>query len=219
MRAAVDNPEGRTRAARNARRLEALERRLGIHVEPELQRLLLDRPRLLRALSAGYVIPNVVLTVGSLARLFSHRHPDYHRIRAAGLFSIVAPSAAFYVFPCDAPRKLPHMVDTIRDGGIDLESGLVVKLYNPIAAFPSLHIAFAVVTSAAVLAEADHPALRAAAMAYPGAVAFVVFVTGNHFVLDAVAGAAVALVGLRVGSNYYWPGRPTAGWGTAGRRT
>jgi hypothetical protein len=198
VRAAVDNADGRARAARNARRVEALERRLGIHVEPELQALLLDRPRLLRALSVGYVIPNVVLTVGSLWRLFSLRHPDYHRLRRAGIFSVLAPSVVFYLFPCDAPRKLPHMVDTIRDGGIDLESGLVVKLYNPIAAFPSIHLAFAVLTSAAVLAEAEHPAVRAAAVAYPGAVAFVVFVTANHFVLDALAGAAVGLAGLRL---------------------
>ncbi|MBD0339035.1 MAG: phosphatase PAP2 family protein [Thermoleophilia bacterium] len=196
MRAAVDNPRGRARAARNAGRLEALERRLGVHVEPELQALLLDRPRLLRALSAGYVLPNVMFTVGSVLRLFLRRHPDYHRIRTAGLFSIAAPAAVFYLFPCDPPRKLDHMVDTIRDGGLDLESGPVVMLYNPIAAFPSLHMAFAVVTSAAVLADSRSPAVRAAALAYPGAVAFVVFTTANHFVLDAVAGAALGLLGL-----------------------
>lgn len=199
VRAAVDNPYGRERAAQNARSVEALERRLGIHVEPALQALFLDKPRLLRWLSAGYVIPNVAFTVGSLMRLFSRRHPDFHRLRRAGLFTILAPSAVFYLFPCDPPRKLDHMVDTIREEGIDLESGLVVKAYNPIAAFPSIHLAFSVVTSAAVLADARHPALRAAARAYPGAVAWIVVVTGNHFVLDAVAGAAVGLAGLRLG--------------------
>ena len=198
MRAAVDNPRGRARAARNARRIEELERRLGVHVEPGLQALLLDRPRLLRALSAGYVLPNVVLTVGSVMRLFFRRHPDYHRIRTAGLFSIAAPAAVFYLFPCDPPRKLHHMVDTIRDGGLDLEAGIVVRLYNPIAAFPSLHMAFAVVTSAAVLADSRSTLVRVAARAYPGAVAFVVFTTANHFVLDAAAGAALGLLGLRL---------------------
>jgi hypothetical protein len=198
VRAAVDNPRGRARAARNARRIEELERRLGVHVEPGLQGLLLDRPRLLRALSAGYVLPNIVLTVGSVMRLFLRRHPDYHRIRTAGLFSIVAPAAVFYLFPCDPPRKLDHMVDTVLDGGLDLEAGIVVRLYNPIAAFPSLHMAFAVVTSAAVLADSRSPIVRAAARAYPGAVAFVVFTTANHFVLDAAAGAALGILGLRL---------------------
>ena len=199
MRAAVDNPAGRERAARNARRVEALERRLGMHVEPQIQSLLLGRPRLMRALSVGYVAPNVLFTVGSLMRLFFGRHPDFHRIRRAGLLSIAGPAAVFYFFPCDPPRKLDHMVDTIRDGGLDLESGIVVKLYNPIAAFPSLHVAFAVVTSAAVLADTGNPAVRTIALAYPGAVALLVFATANHFVVDAVAGAAVGLAGLRLG--------------------
>jgi len=197
-RVAVDNPAGRARAARNARRVEALERRLGIHVEPQIQSVLLGRPQLMRALSVGYVAPNVLFTVGSIMRLFFRRHPDFHRIRRAGLISIAGPAAVFYLFPCDPPRKLGHMVDTIRDGGLDLESGIVVKLYNPIAAFPSLHMAFAVVTSAAVLADSRNPAVRAAARAYPGAVALLVFATANHFVVDAVAGAAVGAAGLRL---------------------
>ena len=197
-RSAVDNPAGRARAARNARRVEAVERRLGIHVEPQIQSLLVPRLRLMRALSVGYVAPNVVFTVGSVMRLFFRRHPDFHRIRRAGLISIAGPAVVFYLFPCDPPRKLGHMVDTIRDGGLDLESGIVVKLYNPIAAFPSLHMAFAVVTSAAVLADSRSPAVRALARTYPGAVALLVFATANHFVVDAVAGAAVGLAGLRL---------------------
>jgi len=199
--AAVGSRAGRERAAQNARRVEALERRLGLHVEPQFQRLLLDRPRLLRALSVGYVAPNVVLSVGSVMRLFFRRHPDFHRIRRAGLLSIAGSAAVFYFFPCDPPRKLEHMVDTVRDGGLDLESGIVVRLYNPIAAFPSLHMAFAVVTSAAVLADARSPVVRAVARAYPGAVALLVFATANHFIVDAAAGAALGLAGLRLGGT------------------
>jgi PAP2 superfamily protein len=155
----------------------------------------------MRALAAGYVVPNVVLSVGSVMRLFFRRHPDFHRIRRAGLLSIAGSAAVFYVFPCDPPRKLDHMVDTIAEGGLDLESGIVVRLYNPIAAFPSLHLAFAVVTSAAVLADARSPAVRAAARAYPGAVALLVFATANHFVVDAIAGAALGAAGLRLGRS------------------
>jgi hypothetical protein len=215
--AARDNPAGHARAGRNARRLEALERRLGLHVEPWIQSLLLDRPRLARALSKGYVAPNVVLSVGSVMRLFFRRHPEFHRIRRAGLLSIAGSAAVFYVFPCDPPRKLDHMVDTILEGGLDLESGIVVRLYNPIAAFPSLHMAFAVVTGAAVLADARNPAVRAAARAYPGTVALLVFATANHFVVDALAGAAMARTALRLGPRTQ--ARPAAGWGTSGSRT
>jgi membrane-associated phospholipid phosphatase len=198
VRAAVANAQGREEAARNARRLEAFERRLGIHVEPAVQRTLVPNRATMRALAAGYVALNVVMTVGSLGRLFRRRHPEFHRIRRAGLAAIVAPSALFYAFPCDPPRKLDHMTDPIADHGIDLESGLIVKLYNPIAAFPSIHMAFAVVTAAALLADARSRTGRALARAYPAGVAYVVVATGNHFVVDVAAGSALAALALRL---------------------
>jgi hypothetical protein len=36
------------------------------------------------------------------------------------------------------------------------------------------------------------------APAYPPAVAFVIFSTANHYVLDALAGAALGVLGLRI---------------------
>ena len=82
--------------------------------------------------------------------------------------------------------------------GVDLDSGVVAQLYDPLAAMPSIHVAYAVVTAAGVAAAGESPLLRAVAPAYPPLVAAVVFVTANHYVLDAVAGAAVAAVALRL---------------------
>jgi PAP2 superfamily len=82
--------------------------------------------------------------------------------------------------------------------GFDLDSGLVAQLYDPLAAMPSIHVAYAVVTAAGIRQTARSPTLRALAPAYPPAVAFIVFATANHYVLDAVAGAALAGLGLRL---------------------
>ena len=57
---------GRARAVANGARVVALERRLGIHVEPRLQALLLPHRRLLAVLNLAYVTLNVGLTVGWL---------------------------------------------------------------------------------------------------------------------------------------------------------
>jgi PAP2 superfamily len=90
-------------------------------------------------------------------------------------------------------------VDTVADvSGFDLDSGVVAQLYDPLAAMPSIHVAYAVVTAAGVVEASGSPALRALAPAYPQLVAAVVFATANHYVLDAVAGAAVAGVALRL---------------------
>jgi hypothetical protein len=112
---------------------------------------------------------------------------------------MLAAQPAFLLFPVEPPRKLEHLVDTIEEvTGVDLESGLIVRLYNPIAAMPSIHMVFAVCTSAGVLASSDRPGARGAAYAYPPAVAFTVLVTANHYVLDILAGTALALVALRL---------------------
>jgi membrane-associated phospholipid phosphatase len=202
-RALVANERGRRKAARNADRIVALERRLGIHVEPALQALVLPRfRRTLVAVNVLYVTVNVLLTVGWQMRMFFRREPAFHRFRTAGVASIVAPQLVYVPFPTDAPRQLDHLVDTIDElTGVDLDVGLVSKLYNPIAAFPSIHMAFAMVTSAAILASARSPAARAFAYAYPPAVAITVLVTANHYVLDIVAGTALGLAAIKVANG------------------
>jgi PAP2 superfamily len=190
---------GRFQAAKNAERVVALERRLGIHVEPMLQEPLLRHRRLLGILNVAYVVSNAALTVGFLMRLFGRRHPQFHRFRRAAVLTTLACQPVFYFFPCAPPRSLDHFVDTIADiSGIDLDSGAVAQLYDPLAAMPSIHVAYAVVTATGVSQTSESTVLRALAPAYPPLVAAVVFITANHYVLDAVAGAAIAAVALRL---------------------
>jgi hypothetical protein len=54
------------------------------------------------------------------------------------------------------------------------------------------------VTAAGVRATTDDPLVRTLAAAYPPAVAYTIFATGNHYVLDAVAGSALGALALRV---------------------
>jgi hypothetical protein len=193
------NERARLDAAKNAERIVKLERTLGIHVEPALQQLLLPKRRLVAVLNVAYVTLNVGLTVGWLMLLFQRRDPDYHRLRRAAVLTTLGAQPVFVVFPCAPPRSLDHFVDTIADvSGFDLDSGLVAQLYDPLAAMPSIHVAYAVVSAAGIRQTARSPALRALAPAYPPAVAFTVFATANHYVLDAVAGAALAGLGLRL---------------------
>jgi hypothetical protein len=196
VRALVVRDGGRARAARNARRICALEERLRLHVEPHVQRRLLPRTRLLAVLNVAYVTLNVVLTVGWLTVLYRRRDPEFHRFRRAAALSLVGACPVFLLFPCDPPRSLDRFVDTVGDV-LDLDSGLVVKLYNPAAAMPSIHLAFAVVTGAAMVETARSPAVRTLARAYPAAVFGTVVATANHYVLDGIAGSGLALLALR----------------------
>jgi hypothetical protein len=199
VRHAVVNERGRLRAARNAERIVALERRLRIHVEPQLQALLLPRRRLVAVLNVAYVTLNVGLTVGWLMRLFHRRDPGFHLLRRAAVATTLGAQPVFLLFPVAPPRTLDHFVDTIADvSGVDLDSGLIAHLYDPIAAMPSIHVAYAVVTATGIARTSRSPLARALAPAYPPAVALVVFATANHYVLDAVAGAALGGAALRL---------------------
>lgn len=199
VRALVVRERGRASARRNAERLVALERQVGIHVEPGLQRLLLPRKRLVAGLNVGYAVLNFGLTVGWLWRLFFTRHPEFHRLRRAAVVTFLGAQPVFLLFPTAPPRTLDEFVDTIQEvSGFDLDSGLVAKLYNPLAAMPSIHVAFAVVTAAGLAETSPSRVVRRLAPGYPPLVAFTVFATANHYVLDGVAGAALGVAGLRV---------------------
>ena len=193
---------GRARAARNAERVVALEERLGVSFEPALQRALLPRRRLVVLLNVAYVTLNVALTVGWLAHLFRRRDDDFHRLRRAAVLATLGAQPVFLLFPVAPPRTLEGFVDTIADvSGLDLESGLVAELYDPIAAMPSIHLAYAVVTAAGIASTARSRWVRAAVPTYPPAVALVVLATGNHYVLDAAAGSLLGAVALRAGAT------------------
>jgi hypothetical protein len=183
---------GRERARENAERVVALERRHHLHVEPAVQRALLRFPRVVHGLNVGYGVFNVGLTAGWLLLLYRRRDPGYRALRRACLAAHVGAQPVFLLFPTAPPRELVGFVDTLAEvSGFDLEHPLLVRFYNPVAAMPSLHVAFGWVTGAALAKRAEAPGAKALAYAYPGVVSLVIVGTGNHFLLDAVAGAVL----------------------------
>lgn len=198
VRHAVHTPAGRERARRNAERVVALERRLGLHVEPRVQALALRAPRLVHALNAGYAGANVTLSAGWLWRLYRRRDPGFHRERRAAVAAFTGALPVFLAVPTAPPRTLEGFVDTLAAAGIDIEHPLLVRFYNPIAAMPSHHVAFAVVTGTGLAARAPAGTRRAGWSAYPLLVALVVVASGNHYVLDVAAGAALGALARRL---------------------
>jgi len=199
VRRLVLQREGRDLARRNAGRIVALERRVGLDLEPGVQRALLRFPRAVHGLNVGYALFNVSLTLGWLVLLYRRRDPAYHRLRRACLLAHVGAQPVFLLFPTAPPRALDGFVDTLSEvSGFDLEHPLLVRLYNPVAAMPSLHVAFAVVTGVAIAEESESGATRAFGYAYPGLVSFVVAGTGNHYVLDTLGGAVLGAAARRL---------------------
>ena len=100
----------------------------------------------------------------------------------------------FALFPTAPPRTLDGFVDTLGGHGTGLDHPLLVRFYNPIAAMPSHHVGFAVVTGIGLARRATTRASRIGWRTYPAVVAVVVIATANHFVADVIGGAVVGAV-------------------------
>ena len=193
VRRLVWNDRGRRRAARNADRMVALEERLGLRIEPAVQRAVLRHRKLIDMLNLGYAVGNLGFSVGWLILLHHRGSPAFVRERRAAVATYAGALPVFLAFPTAPPRTRADQVDTLFDWGIDLENQTLVKLYNPIAAMPSHHVAFAVVTGLGMVRSARSPLMRAVGAVYPAAVAAVVVATGNHYTLDVIGGAVLGV--------------------------
>ncbi len=93
---------------------------------------------------------------------------------------------------------IPGFVDTLASRGWHLDHPFLVRFYNPVAAMPSHHVAFAVVTGMGLARRARGRRGRILWRSYPAAVSLVVIATGNHFAADAAAGALLGTVARQV---------------------
>ncbi len=99
----------------------------------------------------------------------------------------------FLLYPTAPPRLAGvGIADTVSNGHVDLNKGLVSSLYNPYAAVPSMHIGYALIVAASLLRNGRHRLVRTLGTLYPPFVLLEVVATGNHFFVDAAAGALVA---------------------------
>ena len=103
-------------------------------------------------------------------------------------------------FPTAPPRVAGlGVVDTLRHlSSIDIGSPGTTGLTDPVAAVPSLHAGWAIGVAAGVAIYARPRAARLLAPLYPAVVVLTIVATGNHFVLDAIAGAIAMAIGFGI---------------------
>ncbi|MBD0329098.1 MAG: phosphatase PAP2 family protein [Thermoleophilia bacterium] len=197
-------------ALEHARDLIALERALGVFHEARVQDAL---GPLEQALSVYYLAgfgPVIALTLVVLAVT---RADAYRELRTALLLSIGLATAVFVVFSAAPPRLVPELgiADSVGlAGGHDTGSFAGIR-FNPYAAMPSMHVGWSLLVGIAGVRAARPRAVRVAFAAHPAVMAVAVTATGNHYFLDSLAGAAVALTGLALARRLPRPvSRPAA---------
>ena len=209
-RGAVDDPAAATQAFENARALISIERTLGLFVEPTLQAatggLLLDFA------SWMYINTQTTVTVGALLWIYLFRNESFFFVRNMFLVAFALALVGYVVFPTAPPRFMPEwgFTDTVAQfTGVPSNSATIDLLFNPYAAVPSMHVAFAVMVAAPLMHLVRHPTARAFWAVYPLLVTWVIVVTANHWLADAFLGAMVAGMGAYAA---YWMGHAHTNW-------
>ena len=180
-------------ADRHAHQLVALERRFHLFLEADVQHGARALPGLTSLLGTAYLTFHLAVTVAVLLWLHQRRPAAFAFVRTTFLVASALALVGFLAFPTAPPRLSGiGIADTVSNGQIDLNKGLVSSLYNPYAAVPSMHVGYALIVGASVLWLGRRPFVRALGALYPPFVLLVVVATGNHFFFDAAAGALVA---------------------------
>jgi PAP2 superfamily len=148
-------------------------------------------------LGLSYLTLHLAVTVAVLLWLHHSRPAAFAVVRTTLVLASGLALVGYLLYPTAPPRLAGiGIVDTVSGDHVDLNTGLVSSLYNPFAAVPSMHVGYALVVGAAVAWQARRRLVRAAGVLYPAFVLLVIVATGNHFLLDAVVGAAVSGLAL-----------------------
>jgi PAP2 superfamily len=171
-----------------------------LHLDPELalDRWLAGHHTLGLVISDYYDNAHFVVTLGLLGWLWWRRADIYRPLRNSLVVVNLLAFLVFWRFPVAPPRMLPGFTDVVASTHAigSWHSGALASHANELAAMPSLHIAWAAWCVLAVWRLTTRVWLRALAAAHACATGFAILATGNHFLLDAVAGLAALAVSV-----------------------
>jgi membrane-associated phospholipid phosphatase len=195
----------RVAAFRNAYRVVHYEQSLHVFHELEIQDWAMRAPGVVLDI-ANWTYFNCQFTVTILFLLwvYSRRNDSFAFIRNVVLTADFIGIVGYIAFPTAPPRMLSRLgfVDTLAATTVNHHSSLISGLANPYAAMPSLHTTYAVLIGVSGVLLTRHLWAKALWSLYPALVVFSIVATGNHFILDAVAGLAVLV--LAVVLNLIW---------------
>jgi hypothetical protein len=190
--------EGRPAAAvSNARDVVAFESHLGLDQERHLQHLLTGRDWLTDLANWVYIWGHwPVITVVMVWLAWSHRLV-FLRLRNAMLLSGAVGLVVYATYPVAPPRLLGlGLVDTVSERSRAYRWLQPPAFVNQYAAMPSLHVGWDLLVGIAVFTAAGGALLRWVGVLMPALMAAAVVLTANHYLVDGIAGSALALAGL-----------------------
>lgn len=190
--------EGRASTAfQHARDLIQIERTLHVFVEPSVQAWASGSHALMDVSSWLYVNAQTSVTLAALVYLYVRHNGSFYFVRNMLVIAMAIALVGYAVFPTAPPRFLPEwgFIDSVSDlTGMHVShaSASMTALFNPYAAVPSMHVAFALMIGWPLASLSRTRVASVLWRLYPLLIAFVIVATANHFILDALLGALTA---------------------------
>lgn len=186
-----------------------VERFLHLDIEAWVNHALTPITAIAVPMSFWYALLHYVVTPAVLVFLYFRHRDAYPRARNAIVIGSAIGLACYMAFPAAPPRLmaggeyLDALAQTARFGWWSQHASAPAGLgqvTNELAAMPSLHVGWTIWVAWALWPHLGRIG-RAVACSYVAGTTLVVIATGNHWLLDAVGGAAVIFVGIRVSGH------------------
>jgi hypothetical protein len=192
-------------AVARGKAIVALERALHFPTEVWTQHLALHSHLIIKFANWYYIVGHAPIMGIFLVWLYTRHRGEFGRWRTTlAVGSIVG--EMIQIIPVAPPRlTLPTIIDTAHVYGPQVYSSDGAGFAPQLAAMPSLHCVWAITTGLAIFFVAKSR-WRWIGLAHAIVTVLVVVVTGNHYWLDALAGAGLVLLGLGIhdGIAYLW---------------
>ena len=206
-------------AIANAFKVIDFQKSLGIFWELSWQRwFFLNADWVLVILNWAYIITFWPIIAVTAFLLYVKNRPRYFHYRNVVLVSFSVALLIFILFPLAPLRLVPDMpnwVDSIKFfGPSEYGSREMAWFFNAYAAMPSLHFGWTVLFGVLYFRSRGPWFLKLLGVAYPTITFFAITLTGNHYIVDAIAGGAVILASFLIyeGARRWYRRHPLSGW-------
>lgn len=195
-------PAHRTAALHRAHEILDTERDLHLNIELTVNHAADKVSWLIVGMNYYYATLHFIVTTAVLVWLYV-RHPGRYRSARTALYTATLLALLGFAFCATAPPRFLNgqgFIDTVvvHHTWGSWSSGDVASLSNQYAAMPSVHIIWSAWSGLTLAFLARRTWVRVLGACYPLATFTVILATANHFVTDALAGAATLAVGFLI---------------------
>ncbi|MER0246472.1 bifunctional glycosyltransferase 87/phosphatase PAP2 family protein, partial [Streptomyces sp. HSW2009] len=204
-------PDERSLAEGHGRQILDIEGWLHIDVEYWFNHFVADTPWLEASMNYYYSTFHFLVPMALLGWLYACRPATYRWARTPLAFATLIALFGFWLYPLAPPRLMDMGYIDTAHGPQDLNDpdfGALTKLSNQYAAMPSLHVGWSLWCGVVIALVAPKVWMKVLGLLYPVLTTAVIVGTANHYLLDAVGGAAVVAAGFALQYVLTGAGRP-----------